>query len=146
MLRPGQVEGGDDGHATGAQGAVQRGKVARLVGAVGQKVEHRPVMPQVIGAVRCPVAHICRDQRDRSGPKPLACDLQRRGGQVQNRYRTRPVRQNMIDQPRRTTTRIEQRTAMRQIFADQGQGLCRFLFEPCQRIFGAGSVGRVPVR
>lgn len=58
LLRAVKRESADDGVAAGPQRAPKPGGIGGLIGGGGQKVERRPVMPNIKGARRRPCRHI----------------------------------------------------------------------------------------
>ena len=62
-LRAVERESADNGVAAGPQRAPKPGGIGGLIGGGGQKVERRPVVPNIKGARRLPCRHI--------GDKPM---------------------------------------------------------------------------
>src|SRR6185312_5716733 len=102
-------ESRDDGVSAGFQTAHEARDIGGAVFFVGEKVERRPVVPDVLSPRRLPDRGICHQPLNPVGTRAEASPggLQCRVRQIEHRDILKPQLDEMVDQPRRAATNVD---------------------------------------
>ncbi len=124
-------EGADDGKAAAPQGLAERPHIGPLVFGLVEKMQRCAIMPEIIKLCWRKARNVALDPFHGASlcAQPRVRDAQRRTGEVKHAGR-KALRQQMIDQPRRTAANVN----------DVGRGLYAGCADQRQRQFGRGLI------
>src|SRR4051812_36761304 len=148
LFRPVEREGGDDGVPADFQAASEARDIGDAVFLVGEKVERRPVVPDVVSLHRLPDRGICHQPLDSVGVGSEASlgSLQRRARQIEHSDILKPPLDEMVDQSRRAAANIDDgRTIDGTRLHDQFERRRRALLKPADLVLALCRVDVFPM-